>query len=105
MMADADLSRPADSRILKGFTWADIDLPSFEQYRRLFATVRPDHPWITEDNEGLMRKLGAYRKDRATGEEGFTLAGLLMFGTSEAIKECAPHFFPDYKEYEPSHLS
>ena len=49
-----------------------------------------------------MRKLGAYRKDRATGEEGFTLAGLLMFGTSEAIKECAPHFFPDYKEYEPS---
>ena len=102
MMADADLSRPADSRILKGFTWADIDLPSFEQYRRLFATVRPDHPWITEDNEGLMRKLGAYRKDRATGEEGFTLAGLLMFGTSEAIKECAPHFFPDYREYEPS---
>ena len=100
MMADADLSRPADSRILKGFTWEDIDLPSFEQYRRLFAAVRPDHPWITEDNDGLMRKLGAYRKDRATGEEGFTLAGLLMFGISEAIKDCAPHFFPDYKEYE-----
>ena len=102
MMADADLSRPADGRILKGFTWEDIDLPSFEQYRRLFATVRPDHPWITEDNEGLMRKLGAYRKDRETGEEGFTLAGLLMFGTSIAIKDCAPHFFPDYKEYEPN---
>ena len=102
MMADADLSRPADGRIQKGFTWEDIDLPSFEQYRRLFATVRPDHPWITEDNEGLMRKLGAYRKDRETGEEGFTLAGLLMFGTSEAIKDCVPHFFPDYKEYEPN---
>ena len=102
MMADADLSRPADGRILKGFTWEDIDLPSFEQYRRLFATVRPGHPWITEDNEGLMRKLGAYRRDRTTGEEGFTLAGVLMFGTSEAIKECAPHFFPDYKEHEPN---
>ena len=76
MMADADLSRPADGRIQKGFTWEDIDLPSFEQYRRLFATVRPDHPWIIEDNEGLMRKLGAYRKDRETGEEGFTLAGI-----------------------------
>ena len=48
MMADADLSRPADGRIQKGFTWEDIDLPSFEQYRRLFATVRPDHPWIID---------------------------------------------------------
>lgn len=100
MMADADLSRPADSRILKGFTWEDIDRPSFEQYRRLFSSVRRDHPWLTEDNDGLMRKLGGYRRDRETGEEGFTLAGLLMFGTSEAITECAPHFFPDYKEVE-----
>ena len=47
-----------------------------------------------------MRKLGGYRKDRETQEEGFTLAGLLMFGKYDAIKEdsCAPRFFPDYKE-------
>ena len=47
-----------------------------------------------------MRKLGGYRKDRETGEEGFTLAGLLMFGKYEAIvdQSCAPRFFPDYKE-------
>lgn len=43
---------------------------------------------------------GGYRKDRETGEEGFTLAGLLMFGKYEAITDqrCAPRFFPDYKE-------
>ncbi len=98
MMADADLSRPADGRILKGFTWEDIDLPSFEQYRRLFATVKPTHAWLSEDNDGLMRRLGGYRKERETGEEGFTLAGLLMFGKYESIQACAPHFFPDYKE-------
>lgn len=63
-------------------------------------TVHPDHPWVTEDNDGLMRKLGGYRRDRESGEEGFTLAGLLMFGKFEAIKDpaCAPNFFPDYKE-------
>lgn len=100
MMADADLSRPIDGRILKGFTWDDIDLPSLEQYRRLFATVHPDHPWVAENNEALMRKLGGYRRDRERGEEGFTVAGLLMFGKFEAITDpaCAPHFFPDYKE-------
>ena len=100
MMADADLSRPIDGRILKGFTWDDIDLPSLEQYRRLFAMVHPDHPWVAEDNDALMRKLGGYRRDRERGEEGFTVAGLLMFGKFEAITDpaCAPHFFPDYRE-------
>ena len=100
MFADADITRPADGRILKNYTWDDIDMSSFEQYRRLFATARPSHPWHTLSDEALMRKLGGYRKDRETGEEGFTLAGLLMFGKYDSIidQSCAPHFFPDYKE-------
>lgn len=45
--------------------------------------------------------LGGYRKDRQTGEEGFTLAGLLMFGKTISVtdNECAPNFFPDYQEH------
>ena len=100
MFADADIIRPADGRILKNYSWDDIDIPSFEQYRRLFATAKPSHPWHTLSNDELMRKLGGYRKDRETGEEGFTLAGILMFGKYDSIKDqtCAPNFFPDYKE-------
>ena len=100
MFADADITRPADGRILKNYSWDDIDIPSFEQYRRLFATAKPSHPWHTLSNDELMRKLGGYRKDRETGEEGFTLAGILMFGKYDSIKDqtCAPKFFPDYKE-------
>ena len=100
MFADADITRPADGRILKNYSWDDIDMPSFEQYRRLFATAKPSHPWHTLSNGELMRRLGGYRKDRETGEEGFTLAGLLMFGKYESITDqsCAPRFFPDYKE-------
>ena len=35
-----------------------------------------------------------------TKEEGFTLAGVLMFGKKDAITdtECCPNFFPDYRE-------
>lgn len=100
MFADADITRPADGRILKNYSWDDIDMSSFEQYRRLFATAKPSHPWHTLSNDELMRKLGGYRKDRETGEEGFTLAGILMFGKYDSIKDqtCAPKFFPDYKE-------
>lgn len=100
MYADADINRPADGRILKNYSWDDIDIPSFEQYCRLFSLAKPDHPWLSLGNDELMRKLGGYRKDRETQEEGFTLAGLLMFGKYDSIKEetCAPRFFPDYKE-------
>lgn len=100
MFADADISRPADGRILKNYSWDDIDRPSLEQYRRLFAIAKPSHPWLILSDEDLMRKLGGYRKDRETGEEGFTVAGLLMFGKYDSIRDesCVPRFFPDYKE-------
>lgn len=100
MFADADTSRPSDSRILKNYSMDDIDMESVQQYRRLFAIAKPDHPWLAEGDFELIKKLGGYRKERATGEEGFTLAGLLMFGKYEAIIdiECCPNYFPDYQE-------
>lgn len=96
----ADISRPADGRILKNFSWEDIDRPSLNQYRLLFSVARPSRPWLSLPDEELMRKLGGYRKDRETGEEGFTVAGLLMFGKFDSIRDenCVPRFFPDYKE-------
>ena len=101
MFADANVSKPADSRILQNFTFDDIDMESLQQYRQLFATARPNHPWLGFDDKKLLEKLGGYRKDRETGEEGFTLAGLLMFGKYDSITDtaCAPDFFPDYQEW------
>jgi predicted HTH transcriptional regulator len=101
MFADADVNRPADCRILKNFTFNDIDKQSLEQFRRLFAVSKPDHPWLALSDLELLTMLGGYRIDRATKEEGFTLAGLLMFGKNQSITdpECAPHFFPDYRLY------
>lgn len=101
MIADSDANIPADSRILRGFIFEeDIDLRSVQQYRQLMGSVRSGHPWLSETDMGLLRKLGAYRRDRQTGQEGLTLAGILMFGKLEAIhdNECAPQFFPDYQE-------
>ncbi len=101
MFADADDAHPADSRILKNYSLNDIDKESLNRYRQLFKLSSPDHPWLSLDDIELLRMLGGYRKDRQTGEEGFTVAGLLMFGTTQSITdvECAPHFFPDYQEH------
>ena len=99
LFADADLTRTTDKRILNGFTIDDIDKESLRQYRQLFNIAKPDHVWSTLDDFSFLRQLGAYRKDRRSGEEGFTVAGILMFGKSDAITddECLPNFFPDYR--------
>ena len=101
MLADSNDATPVDGRILEGFKMEDIDMDSLRQYRNLFASIQPSHPWLTLDDIGLLTKLGGYRRDRRTGQEGFTLAGLLMFGKYDSIidPECAPNFFPDYREY------
>ncbi len=101
MFADADDAHPADSRILKSYTLDDIDMEALNGYRRLFKTSSPDHPWLALCDIELLRMLGGYRKDRQTGEEGFTVAGLLMFGKTLSITdvECCPNYFPDYQEH------
>ena len=94
-------SCPADSRILKGYSLDDIDQEALKRYRQLFSLSNPDHPWLALDDIELLRKLGGYRKDRQTQEEGFTVAGILMFGKTDSITdpECTPYFSPDYQEH------
>ena len=101
MIADSDANVPADSRILPGFAYPnDLDPRSLQQFRQLMGSLQPGHPWLAETDLELLRKLGAYRYDRPSRQEGLTLAGVLMFGKTEAIHdpECAPQFFSDYQE-------
>lgn len=100
MLADADGNVHPDSRILEGFSIEDIDLSSLKRYRQLFGVAKSAHPWLTLDDKEFLTKLGGYRQDRVTKQEGFTVAGLLMFGKESSIidKECVPNFFPDFRE-------
>ena len=101
MISDANsLRSSSDARILRGYSIDDIDLASLHQYRRLYNFHHENHPWNEEEDMAFMEHIGAYRKDRATSAEGFTVAGMLMFGKTNSITdpECCPYFFPDYRE-------
>ena len=100
MFADQS-DEPADSRILDGFTLEDLHAESIQQYRNRFASLRPTHPWLQEDDNGLLEKLGGLRRDRNSGRQGITVAGLLMFGREQAIRDPAavPGFQLDYREH------
>lgn len=95
MFSDANVSNPADSRILRNYSLNDLDMESVAQYRQLFKLAKPDHPWSVLSDFEFLKKIGAYRIERSSKEEGFTLAGVLMFGKEDAITdtECCPNFF------------
>lgn len=46
----------------------------------------------------MLSKLGGWRRDRKTGTEGVTVAGLLMFGRDETLREGVPGYHVDYRE-------
>lgn len=87
-----------DDRILAGFDFSDIDQDSLRAYRNIFAVAKPQHPWLELDIIDLFRNIGGWRKNRQSGEEGITLAGILMFGTWNAIQDAVPNYFVDYRE-------
>ncbi|MFZ3208677.1 MAG: RNA-binding domain-containing protein [Geobacteraceae bacterium] len=99
MLADAD-ETPPDHRVLQGFGLDDLDKPSLVQYRQRLRSAKGEHPWYDLDDKALLEKLGGWMRNRTTGEEGLTLAGLLMFGKDTVIRhpEAAPNYFVDYRE-------
>lgn len=86
-----------DVAIQRGFGLEDIYPDTLRAYRNRLAVVQPDHPYNSDDDETFLRKIGAWRRDRTTGEQGMTLAGLLMFGKGESIAEALPHYLLDYR--------
>ena len=100
MFADqADES--GDTRVLEHFGLADADPDTLRQYRQRFSTTAPEHPWIPLGDVEFLSKLGAWRKDRISGQEGLTVAGLLMFGRDEALRAPEtglPGYHLDYRE-------
>ncbi|MBP1644758.1 MAG: hypothetical protein H6Q16_333 [Bacteroidetes bacterium] len=100
MLADGGAELKRDNLILDNYTIDDLDPISIRQYRQLFLSTRPGHTWLSLEDKELLKKLGAYRIDRKTKQEGITLAGLLMFGKGDSIREqeALPDYFPDFRE-------
>jgi predicted HTH transcriptional regulator len=87
-----------DARLLEGYSFEDIDLNTLNVYRNQFKATKPDHPWLELDDHEFLRCIGGWTRDRQTGVEGLTLAGLLMFGKLRSILDAVPNYVVDYQE-------
>ena len=87
-----------DERVLKGFDFADLDMGTIAAYRNRFTAVKPGHVWADLPVPEFLERIGAYGRDREQGHSGLRLAGLLMFGRAEVIRDELPHYMVDYQE-------
>ena len=87
-----------DEKVLKGFDIADLDMDSVTAYRNRFSAVKPGHVWLDRPVPEFLESIGALGRNREEGYSGVRLAGLLMFGRAEVIRDALPHYMVDYQE-------
>ena len=82
----------SENKIYPYLTFSDLDEGVVARTRQRMINIRPDHPWRGLSNEEFFRNAGLYRKDFTTGEEGFTLAAVMLFGRDVTILNIVPYF-------------
>ncbi len=87
-----------DDRVLKGYDLSDLDMDTVAAYRNRFAAVKPGHIWTDLPLPEFLERIGAFGKNREEGYSGLRLAGLLMFGRAEVIRDALPHYMVDFQE-------
>jgi len=96
MLADSVTNR--DGFGIDTFTVDDLFPESVRRYREYFRSQRPDHPFLTESDEGFLLCIGALVRDRARNVVEPSTAGLLMLGKELSICELLPHWHLSYRE-------
>lgn len=87
-------SDPYDSRIVNDASWEDLDPAAISAYRKSRAEANPLAEELNWSDEDMLRSLGAI--NRRDGAIQITVAGLLVFGRSAALRRLAPTHRVDY---------
>lgn len=103
MIRDSD-DETLDNTVIENFTVEDLDEKSLAGYRQRFSILKPEHIFNELDTENFLTKIGAARRNRKTKIVELTMAGLLIFGKTEAIKEFLPYFNLEYLDKSDSNI-
>ena len=107
MMSD-QRTQSFDSQILEEFNENDIDSETLQQYRNRFSARNFQHQWLELNTIEFLTKLCGWGTDRQTQKQGPTVAGILMFGTEDALRDLTKNYVKyqvDYKERVSDNLS
>jgi ATP-dependent DNA helicase RecG len=81
-----------ESNIYPSLSINDFDNKLFEKARDIIRGNKSDHPWLRIKNEEMLKESTLWRKDFKNGQEGFTLAAVLIFGKDLTIQSILPAY-------------
>ncbi|MFH1769428.1 MAG: Fic family protein, partial [Parcubacteria group bacterium] len=73
----------------------DFDSALIQKARQMAVNNQANHPWQKLSDFELLQSSGLYLKDYRTGDKGFTLATVLLFGKDDVILSVLPHHKTD----------
>ena len=85
----------SERRIYPYVTAADLRSDLIQRTRDMIRMRNPEHPWLSLDTEHMLRAAKLYGRNRETGEQGLTLAAMLLLGTDEVIGDVLPAYKTD----------
>jgi len=78
--------------IYPAIRFEDFNQSLFPKIRNLIKSNEADHPWLALSDEQLLKKAGLWKRDFQTGQEGYTLAAVMLLGEDEVIQQIVPHY-------------
>lgn len=77
------------------FAVSDLDADTIEHARQMTRVRSDAHPWLSMNDEQLLRSADLILEDTATRQEGLTLAAVLLFGRHSTIMSVLPQHKTD----------
>lgn len=87
----------ADRKPLEHFGMNALSEETIRRYRNVFASNKPQSPWVNDSDEDFLYHIGALAKGHDDRLHP-TQAGLLAFGYEYEITNYAPQYLLDYRE-------
>jgi ATP-dependent DNA helicase RecG len=82
----------SEGRIFPRLQLTDFKPGLLDKVRALLRARRADHPWLLLSDEELLRSAGLYQVDPLTGEQGYTLAAVLLLGSDQLLQAVLPAY-------------
>ena len=83
------------NKVFPAFNISDLRPDLFDRARRMTRSRTDNHPWLAMSDEEILRSTGLILKDASSGNEGLTLAAILLFGTDQLILSVLPQHKTD----------
>ena len=84
-----------EKKVFKYAGMSELEEGAVERCRQLALIKNSEHPWKNMTDEELVKSAHLFDKDWQTGDEGMTLAGLLLLGREDVIMSVCPTYKTD----------